>query len=432
MKTEMKKAIVFDLYDTLVHVDSMDFSKGLRLMYERYMKPFCTLYDVMEYSKKSLNKYLERHREGREYAFLSEEVPDFFSALGVEASTPDESFEYEFMKAAGSFSVADEDRETLERLYSKGVYMYVLSNSIYSARSAGRLLEELGIGKYFRRVFSSADHGIAKPSRAFFDIAIAAVRQDIPGIDAGEIVFTGDRYDLDAAGGCGAGMRTAWINRKNEENKACLPVRVISGITETEKILFPGKTVCVGDSLTEGDWGVIPGLFAPNVHSENYPYYLSLLTGGETENRGKCGYKASGILEWYKEGGFSVKGAERIVILLGTNGGHDPDADTEDNRAYRELLCLFETEEPEAEICLCTPPNATKVPGKFFYGYAPHVEKSVRFVRALARETGHRLIDLAASPRITPETEAELQPNDGLHFCAEGYRVLAEEIYRQI
>lgn len=428
----MEKAVVFDLFDTLVKVDSMDFINGLALLYERYMSEVCSFDEVKDYNEISFRKYIERHRENREYPLMKEEIPDYLARFGIDKAVEDAGFEWEFMNRSGTYFAEDEVKDVLEELSRRGVYMYVLSNSIYSGDALRKLLDSFGILKYFRQVFSSADHGISKPAAAFFDVAIEAVQKDIPGIERKDIVFTGDRYDLDAAGACGAGMRAVWLNHKGEENTDCLPVRSISRLSELPGIVFPGKICCIGDSLTEGDWGVIPGVFKPNVHDINYPYFLSLMTGAEVKNFGRCGWKTSDILRWYKEGGFSVAGADKIIILLGTNGGQDPEEDTPDNQAYYELINLLKQEAPQAAIYVCTPPNATKVPGKFFYGYAPHVLKSVLFVRKMAKDLSLPLIDLAASPRITPETEDELQPNDGLHFAEKGYRVLAEEVLRNL
>ncbi|MBO2517942.1 MAG: hypothetical protein CW338_11855 [Clostridiales bacterium] len=428
----MNRAVVFDLYDTLVSIEGMDFFKGLELLYEGYMADACTLDQVKEYNEISFQKYIERHKEEKEYPLMTEEIPDYLAHFGVNRTVDDPGFEFDFMNRCSKFAVADGVKELLEELCSRGVYMYVLSNSIYSTDCARKLLASLGILHYFREVFSSADYGISKPAEEFFNVAVSAVQRDIPGIEQKDIVFVGDRIDLDAAGACRAGLRGVWLNHKGAENELCLPVRVISDIREVTGIVFPGPICCIGDSLTEGDWGIIPGIFKPNVHDVNYPWFLSRMTGAEVKNFGRCGWKTSNILQWYREGGFSVAGADKIIILLGTNGGHDPDEDTPDNRAYAELIGLLRQEAPRAVIYVCTPPNATKVPGKFFYGYAPHVLKSVLFVRKLAKELSLPLIDLAASPRITPETEDELQPNDGLHFAEKGYRVLAEEVLRSL
>lgn len=234
----MEKAVVFDLFDTLVKVDSMDFTGGLALLYERYMSDACSFDEVKAYNEISFRKYIERHRENREYPLMKEEIPDYLARFGIDKAVEDAGFEWEFMKRSGTYSVADEVEDVLEELSRRGVYMYVLSNSIYSGDALRKLLDSFGILKYFRQVFSSADQGISKPAAAFFDVAIEAVQKDIPGIERKDIVFTGDRYDLDAAGACGAGMRAVWLNHKGEENTDFLPVRGISRLSELPGIVF--------------------------------------------------------------------------------------------------------------------------------------------------------------------------------------------------
>lgn len=428
----MKKAVIFDFYETLVREHDMNFNRALELLHERYLSAYCTSGELKAYGTVTRQKYLDLHAEGKEYALMREEIPDLLHHFGADITIDDPDFEYEFMRLESNTRLLPGVRELLEDLTEKDVNVYILSNSIFTAGTIRKYLAGQDVLQYFSGVISSAGPGVIKPDSRLFDEAVRMVEKDIPGIERSDIVFVGDTYETDAAGACAAGLRAVWLNRTGAENTRCLPVRVISDIAEVMSIVFPGTICCIGDSLTEGDWGIIPGLFKPNVHDINYPWYLSRMTGAEVKNFGRCGWKASDVLNWYKGGGFSVKGAEKVIILLGTNGGHDPEADTPDNRAYIGLIRGVREEAPQAEIYLCTPPNATEVPGKFFYGYAPHVRQSVAFVRKTAKEQGLHLIDLAASPRITPETEDELQPNDGLHFAEKGYRVLAEEVLRRL
>ena len=46
-------------------------------------------------------------------------------------------------------------------------------------------------------------------------------------------------------------------------------------------------------------------------------------------------------------------------------------------------------------------------------------------MRGFAQEEGVAMIDLAERSEFTEETEAVMQPNDGLHFGEEGYKTLA-------
>ena len=185
---------------------------------------------------------------------------------------------------------------------------------------------------------------------------------------------------------------------------------------------------CLGDSLTEGDYGIFGKSGIANVQPENYPYFLSQITGCEVRNFGKCGYTATTYLNHYKQGYVNLKGADAVVILLGSNGGHDPETNTQANDDFRELLRLCRQDAPNAKFFLCTPPHATENPAWSNYGYAPQVAQAVAFVRILAAETGIPLIETALCPEFTAENEAIYQSNDGIHMNRAGYEVLAKFI----
>ena len=192
------------------------------------------------------------------------------------------------------------------------------------------------------------------------------------------------------------------------------------------------RIVCIGDSLTEGDYGISGKRGIANVHSRNYPFFLSLLTGAETVNCGKCGYRSVNMLEYYKNGNIPVKGADIIIVILGSNGGQSAKGDSPDNDAYAELIGLLREDAPEARIVLCTPPHVTVDPAMSNCGYAPQVKEAVGFVRRFAAEEELELIDLAACPLFTDATEKITQPNDGIHFTETGYLILAGFIARKL
>ena len=184
--------------------------------------------------------------------------------------------------------------------------------------------------------------------------------------------------------------------------------------------------VCIGDSLTEGDYGIKGKRGVANVQEKGYPYFLEKITGYEVRNFGKCGYTSKNYLPYYKEGNVRLCGADYIVVMLGTNGGLDLDIACQGNDDYRDLIKLLRNDAPDAKIILCTPPHVTTNPEYSNCGYAEKVEKAVRWVREYAKEEGLTLLDLATAPQFTDETEAVMQPNDGLHFGERGYKTLAE------
>lgn len=185
---------------------------------------------------------------------------------------------------------------------------------------------------------------------------------------------------------------------------------------------------CIGDSLTEGDYGVKGKKGIANIHKENYPYFLEKMTGAEVRNFGKCGFTPSSYRKYYDNGNVNVKNSDVIIIMLGTNGGLDPETDTPGNRDYRYIVERCMAEAPKSKIVLCTPPHVTKNPKYSNCGYAEQVKNAVEFVRNYAVETGLKIIDVAECADFNAENEAVMQPNDGLHFGKEGYKRLAKYI----
>ena len=187
------------------------------------------------------------------------------------------------------------------------------------------------------------------------------------------------------------------------------------------------KTICcLGDSLTEGDYGIFGASGIANVQPEGYPYFLEKITGCHVRNFGKSGYNSTSYLAHYRAGNVDLSGADKVIIMLGTNGGLDPQREVPGNQDFRDLLALCRRDAPEATIYLCTPPHVTVNPLWSNCGYAPQVEKAVAFVRDLAAELDLPLIETALCPDFTDKNEGVMQPNDGLHFGRVGYEVLAK------
>jgi 2-haloacid dehalogenase len=69
-------------------------------------------------------------------------------------------------------------------------------------------LERFELGRYFSSVTVSSEIGHAKPSRAFFDVALAAHGNPDPTT----VLVVGDSLSSDIAGGFAAGCATCWFN----------------------------------------------------------------------------------------------------------------------------------------------------------------------------------------------------------------------------
>ena len=188
----------------------------------------------------------------------------------------------------------------------------------------------------------------------------------------------------------------------------------------------------IGDSLTEGDYGMFGKKCIANVQKKNYPYFLAAKSGWEVRNFGFCGKNASSYLADYESGKVRVEGSDVIVVMLGTNGGLSPREETQGDRDYVTILSYLHRDAPQAKIYLCTPPHATENPACSNYGYAEQVRDAVEFVTAYAKKHGYPLIDVYHSGLFTAENESVMQPNDGLHLSEIGYRTLADYIFKRI
>ncbi len=79
-------------------------------------------------------------------------------------------------------------------------------------------LQRIGIASRFAVIVAARDIGVAKPEKPIFEHTARAL-----GVALHEVLHVGDDPLLDVAGAARAGMRTCWINRKNEAWPEHLP-----------------------------------------------------------------------------------------------------------------------------------------------------------------------------------------------------------------
>ncbi|MFH9249863.1 HAD family hydrolase [Streptomyces lydicus] len=110
----------------------------------------------------------------------------------------------------------------------------VLSNS--STANQERKLAALGIRARFEAVLCADELGHAKPAAEAFASACAAL-----GLAAEEVVYVGDRLDIDALGARDAGLAAVWLDRTGADGEAGaeLPpgVRRIASLAELPELL---------------------------------------------------------------------------------------------------------------------------------------------------------------------------------------------------
>jgi lysophospholipase L1-like esterase len=206
----------------------------------------------------------------------------------------------------------------------------------------------------------------------------------------------------------------------NVIDKAQTSLVVKDKMTSPEKLV---NVLCIGDSLTEGDYGSGTAGKA-NKQILNYPYYLAKTLCCQTINYGLCGKNAQNYYTDYYSLA-DISDCDVILVMLGTNRGLDGDY----GKYYNKLIEAVKKDMKEgAIIVLITPQSATTDSSKVTYGYSVNVASAYAFVTNYANENDIAMIDAYMYSPIQPDMETFYQPNDGLHMAREGYKAFAEFI----
>jgi FMN phosphatase YigB (HAD superfamily) len=220
---DLKKVILFDLYDTVLKNISFDFQAGIVYLYNAFFSEVCSLEELIDYSETFLDLYEKRKVDYSEICLIKNEIPLFFDKFGVPLTETLDEIEYTVMNQMQKVTLVDEVRYTLNGLQELGIKMYILSNSIFTAKSANKLLNDFGIIDYFEKLFSSADYGIRKPSYRFYQIALDEILTNNPEVSIEDILYVGNDYVTDIIGATSVGLSTVWYNAKHlpNENNIC-------------------------------------------------------------------------------------------------------------------------------------------------------------------------------------------------------------------
>ena len=235
--------LIFDYFETIVHNISMDFNRGLKVLWEKYYKDKCSFQEISNFGDELFAHMLKVHGEGKEYAFVKEELPEYAKKYGGEVVQMSPEEEADFLMRCNEMEPMPAIQDALDEFKKLGIPMYVLSNSGFTAEALSIALERLGIRKNFGGIWSSADFGRIKPCRDFFEMAIQKALAEHPNERREDILFIGDTYATDVVGANRAGLSAIWMNHKREDNEEHLPIHCIyapSELTEVVKSIQGG------------------------------------------------------------------------------------------------------------------------------------------------------------------------------------------------
>ena len=124
--------------------------------------------------------------------------------------------------------------ETLRTLKAMDLKLGIVSNTFINGSSLDRHLEQVGLLEFFEMRLYSYELPCRKPDRRIFDEAVRRI-----GVEAGRILFVGDRIDKDVIGSRQAGMIPV-LKRAYTNNGKAVP----AGTAVIERLAELPELVC--------------------------------------------------------------------------------------------------------------------------------------------------------------------------------------------
>lgn len=210
---KLPKIVIFDVGGTLTETSEYtNIENGYQYLYDEVLDVKESFSSFMQLVR-TIRPYIKKREESLvEFSFKS-----FFNYLsvvyGLKTNIPYEEIEINFVLKYYHTKRVSGVVELLEFLKSKGVLMYVLSNSMYSTAGIIHELKINGIDTYFEQVVSSGDHLLRKPSLDLFKMYLK--KFSIMGCKKSEICYIGNMYEYDVVTPVKLGMK---VIHKGENN----------------------------------------------------------------------------------------------------------------------------------------------------------------------------------------------------------------------
>jgi putative hydrolase of the HAD superfamily len=235
----LKRAVIFDLDDTLVAFDAVSEPSWLQVCRE-YTQTGSgrKAQRIFEAIKKHSDWYWDddiRHREGRLdiKAARRSIVSAAFSELGLPPA--------EAVSLADRYSAVRLDNmylypgveSTLQALCNRHFEMAILTNG--ESATQREKINRFGLGKYFSHIFIEGEVGSGKPGHEIYRKALSDI-----GVSPAETYMVGDNIEWDIAAPQALGISGIWYDSEGTglpPDAPAVPFRTILNITELLDIL---------------------------------------------------------------------------------------------------------------------------------------------------------------------------------------------------
>lgn len=211
----MKKGILIDMGETIVHNYDVNYELALHKIYDLINNKNEVLIDkkyFINYSLKILNSIFNNR------SYIEFKMIDYIRLLkdmfNLEFTISLEEVELLFCLNSCKMKFV-EDIETILKYFKEKQYpIILLSNTSYSKNVIKTILSDLN--KYFDDIIVSSDYPLRKPNEDIFNIGITKLNVN-NHIEKNNIYYIGNDYNIDIIGAYNVGINPIWFNENDNK-----------------------------------------------------------------------------------------------------------------------------------------------------------------------------------------------------------------------
>lgn len=212
------RAVVFDLFETLLHDIKFDFNSGLFYLHKNILAKEIDRVEFLNYAATYWKELYDKRNEDNSEIAFEDELLDFKNKYGFKVNYPLEEILFNCALEINTTELFSDTISTLEQLKLLEIPVYLLSNSIFKKNIMKRFINKYDLEKYFVSTHFSADYNIRKPHKDLFKIVFDNIKEYDDSIKMEQVYFVGDNFEADVLGAENFGFTPVFINRKQDAN----------------------------------------------------------------------------------------------------------------------------------------------------------------------------------------------------------------------
>ena len=229
------RAIVFDLFDTLLHDIKFDFNSGLIYLHENILSKDTDKVEFLNYAATYWKELYDKRSEDNSELAFEDELLDFKNKYGFKVNYPIEEITFNCALEINTAELFNDTISTLEQLKLLGIPVYLLSNSIFKKNVMKKFINQFDLEKYFVNMYFSADYKVRKPHKDLFKIVFDDIKTYDNSIEMDQVYYIGDNFEADVLGAENFGLTPVFINRKHDidiNNRNFIEIKSLNELLE--------------------------------------------------------------------------------------------------------------------------------------------------------------------------------------------------------